>query len=85
MAEVRFQVPALRERPVLGTSCCATSAEVAIVQEFWLVGGVEDCAVDVDGALVWARYDPARVTAEALATALGEIGYPPSAEATPAP
>jgi hypothetical protein len=76
LQEVVFQVPLLRERPMLGTSCCATSAEAAITQEFWMLGGVDDSAVDTDHGRVWVRYDSAAVSEATLAAALAEIGYP---------
>jgi copper chaperone CopZ len=83
MREVTFAVPALRERPVLGTSCCATSAEAAINQEFWMLGGVEDCAVDLERGRVWVRYDPGQTSPERLSAALAEIGYPATGVAVP--
>ena len=83
MRDVTFDVPLLRERPMLGTSCCATGADVAITQEFWMLGGVEDCVVDLDGGRVSVRFDPALTSAEALAASLAEIGYP-AASVSPA-
>ncbi len=77
MAEVTFEIPNLLTRPVVGTSCCATTAEVAITQEFWMVGGVEDSRVDSEGGRVWVRFDTTVVSEHALREALGEIGYPP--------
>jgi len=76
MADVTFDVPDLLVRPIVGGSCCLTTAEVAITQEFWMLGGVEDSRVDADLGRVWARYDPDVTSAEALSIALAEIGYP---------
>ncbi len=74
---VRWQVPGLVERPVVGTTCCASTAEAIVVQEMCLLAGVEDVAVDCAAGTVEVTYEPAKVTEGEIAAALAEIGYPP--------
>lgn len=78
MVETLFRVPLLVERPAVGTSCCVTPAAALIAQELYLLGA-EAVAVDEATGLVRVRHDPARVGAHAVAAALAEIGYPPTA------
>jgi copper chaperone CopZ len=65
------------ERPVVGTTCCASTAEAIVVQEMSLLPGVEDVAVDCAAGTVEVAYQPANVSEGEIAAALAEIGYPP--------
>lgn len=76
LVAVELEVPGLIERPAVGTSCCVTSAEALIAQELWMLPGVDDAAIDTRTGLVRVTYDPAVVSPEAIAEALGEVGYP---------
>jgi hypothetical protein len=77
LAEARFRVPALVERPAVGTSCCVTPAEALIAQELFLLGA-EDVDVDPATGQVTVRFDPSRLSLADAASALAEIGYPPA-------
>lgn len=77
---LRLDVPAIVERPVIGTTCCASTAEAIIAQELTMLPGISDVSVDVEGAVVEVTYSPGRVSWEEISAALDEIGYP----ATPA-
>jgi copper chaperone CopZ len=61
---------------MVGTTCCASSAEAIVVQELGMLLGIG--AVDVDGAagLVTVSFDPAAVDEASIRAALEEIGYP---------
>ncbi len=72
---VRWQVPALAERPVIGTSCCIATAEAIIAQELSLLAGIDDVVVDLDRAAVQITFQPAVVSEAELRRALEEIGY----------
>jgi copper chaperone CopZ len=72
---VRWHVPALDERPVVGTSCCIATAEAIIAQELSLFPGIDDVAVDLDRAVVEITFQPALVSEAELRRALAEIGY----------
>jgi copper chaperone CopZ len=72
-----WHLPALIERPAVGTSCCATTAEALLSSELFLLPGVLDLTVDIARGRVDVVTDPARVDAGMIAMALEEIGYPP--------
>ena len=74
--ELHLDVPGLIERPAVGTTCCAATAEAIIAQELTMLPGIEDVAVDVDGAKVSITFNPAAVSQAQIETALEEVGYP---------
>ena len=74
---VRWQVPGLVERPAVGTSCCASTAEAIVAQELAMLPGVEDATIDCAAGTVEISYQPANVSEAEIASALEEIGYPP--------
>ena len=76
MTLLRLDVPGLVERPAVGTTCCAATAEAIIAQELTMLPGIADVEVDVDGALVCVTYDPGAVSQTEIETALEEVGYP---------
>ena len=76
MTLLRLDVPGLVERPAVGTTCCAATAEAIIAQELTMLPGIADVEVDVDGALVCVTYDPTAVSQTDIETALEEVGYP---------
>jgi copper chaperone CopZ len=78
----RLNVPGLIERPAVGTSCCASTAEAIVAQELSMVPGVADVVVDVERGAVEVTYDPALTDTRAIGAALEEIGYPVSEAAT---
>ncbi|HEV2125637.1 MAG TPA: heavy-metal-associated domain-containing protein [Chloroflexota bacterium] len=73
---IRLSVPELVLRPAVGTSCCAATAEAIVAQELFMLPGIEDVAVDVDGSAVTVTYQPSLVDRSAIIEALDEIGYP---------
>ena len=73
---LRLDVPGLIERPAVGTTCCASTAEAIIAQELSMLAGIRDVVVDTEGATVDVTYDPSSLTLETISTALDEIGYP---------
>jgi hypothetical protein len=73
-------VPGLLDRPAVGTSCCATTAEALLSSELFLLPGVLDLTVDVGLAQIVVVTDPARIDATAVFTALVDIGYPPEVD-----
>ncbi|MGH2354229.1 MAG: heavy-metal-associated domain-containing protein, partial [Chloroflexota bacterium] len=75
---VRWLVPGLIERPAVGTSCCASTAEALVAQELSMLPGVRDVAIDGAAAVVAITFQPDTVDEATLVAALGEIGYPPS-------
>ncbi len=75
---VLLEVPGLVERPAVGTSCCASTAEAIVAQELSMLPGVEDLGVDLEAAEVTITFRPDRVEVSDLAAALEEIGYPPT-------
>ncbi len=72
-----WRVPALIERPAVGTSCCASTAEAVVTQELSMLPGVEDVVVDGAAGMVRITYRSGGVAEWELAAALTEIGYPP--------
>jgi copper chaperone CopZ len=74
---LRLRVPGLIERPAVGTSCCASTAEAIIAQELSMLPGVEDVAIDCATGSVEVTYQPALVDAAAISASLADIGYPP--------
>ncbi len=76
-ATLTWHVPALVERPVVGTSCCASTAEALIASELFLLPGVIDLVVDVPGGTLTVVLDPRKADVSVVVDALGEIGYPP--------
>lgn len=72
-----WHVPGLIERPAVGTSCCATTAEALLSSELFLLPGVLDLSVDIERGHIRVETDPSRIDAESVADALTEIGYPP--------
>ena len=73
---IRLDVPAIAERPVIGTTCCASTAEAIIAQELTMLPGISDVSVDIEKATVEVTYNPGSVSWEEISTALDEIGYP---------
>ena len=76
MIALKLDVPGLVERPAVGTTCCAATAEAIIAQELTMLPGIEDLAVDVDGATVSITYNPRAVSQAEIESALEEVGYP---------
>ena len=76
MTKLHLDVPGLIERPAVGTTCCASTAEAIIAMELTMLPGIEDVTVDVDGAKVDVTYDPRAVSADEIGAALEEVGYP---------
>jgi hypothetical protein len=74
---IRWRVPGLIERPVVGTSCCASTAEAIVAQELSMLPGIEGIAVDCAAGTVDLAYRPALVCETEIASALAEVGYPP--------
>jgi hypothetical protein len=74
--ELTLHVPDVSTRPVVGTSCCVTTAEAAIAQELWLLGGIDDFRLEEDQATLWVRLDEGQTSPEALRASLADIGYP---------
>jgi copper chaperone CopZ len=64
----------------VGTTCCASTAEAIIAQELSMLPGIDDVAIDLDGATVDVTYDPAAVKLDGITAALEEIGYPATRE-----
>jgi copper chaperone CopZ len=75
---VRLAVPELVSRPVVGTSCCASTAEAIVAQELFMLPGIDDVVVDVDAGAVMVTYRPGSVSEGAIDEALEAIGYPVS-------
>jgi copper chaperone CopZ len=74
---VRWRVPALIERPAVGTSCCASTAEAIVAQELSMLPGVDDVAIDCAAGTVYVTYQPAVLDEATIAASLADIGYPP--------
>ncbi len=74
--KARLTVPGLLERPAVGTSCCASTAEAIVAQELSMLPGIEDVGVDMERGFVNVTFDPALVAEAEIRTALDEIGYP---------
>jgi copper chaperone CopZ len=72
-----WHVPALVERPAVGTSCCATTAEALVSSELFLIPGVLDITINVAQGQLQVVTDPSRVDASVVSAALDDIGYPP--------
>lgn len=70
-------VPGLLDRPAVGTSCCATTAEALLSSELFMLPGVIDLTVNVDLGRIDVVTDPARIDAGTVIDALDDIGYPP--------
>ena len=79
LTTVRWRVPELLERPAVGTSCCASTAEAIVAQELSMLPGIEDVLVNCGEGEVTVTYRPAVVAQDEIAAALDEIGYPPAA------
>ena len=73
---VRLSVPGLIERPAVGTSCCASTAEAIVAQELSMLPGITDVNVDQPRGEITVAYEPASVDLEVIRAALDEIGYP---------
>ena len=73
---VFLEVPGLVERPAVGTSCCASTAEAIVAQELSMLPGIADVAVDTAAGRVSVSYDSESVDLESIREALEEIGYP---------
>ena len=73
---VLLHVPGLIERPAVGTSCCASTAEAIVAQELSMLPGIDDVAVDTEGGHVSVTYDAGAVDLEVIQGALEDIGYP---------
>lgn len=74
---VKWFVPDLIERPAVGTSCCASTAEAIIAQELSMLPGVLDLTIDALAGTLELEYDPALVSEREIREALDEIGYAP--------
>jgi copper chaperone CopZ len=72
----RLDIPELVERPVVGTTCCASTAEAIVVQELLMLPGIGDVAVDPRAGTVMVSFDPAVASLDEIRAALAEIGYP---------
>ena len=77
---VELDVPGLIERPAVGTTCCASTAEAIIAQELTMLPGIADIAIDLAAAKVAVTYEPAAVDLPTITAALEEIGYPATTE-----
>jgi len=78
VATICWRVPELAERPAVGTSCCASTAEAIVAQELSMLPGVDDVLIDCAAGTVEVRYVAALVTPDEIASSLAEIGYPPA-------
>jgi copper chaperone CopZ len=76
--QILLNIPGMIERPAVGTSCCVTSAEALIAQELWMLPGVEDAQIDARVGTALVTFDPATVSEDEIAAALGDVGYPPA-------
>ena len=76
-------LPDLLERPAVGTSCCATTAEALIASELSLVPGIVDLAIDASTGWISIRIDPTATTATDVADALSDVGYGPDRSVRP--
>ncbi len=73
---VRLSVPGLIERPAVGTSCCASTAEAIVAQELSMLPGITDVSVDQPRGEITVAYEPDSVDLDVIQAALDEIGYP---------
>ena len=73
---VRLSVPGLIDRPAVGTSCCASTAEAIVAQELSMLPGIADVSVDQARGEITVTYEPGSVDLEVIQAALDEIGYP---------
>ena len=73
---VRLSVPGLIDRPAVGTSCCASTAEAIVAQELSMLPGIADVSVDQVRGEITVAYEPGSVDLEVIQAALDEIGYP---------
>ncbi|MSQ42592.1 MAG: heavy-metal-associated domain-containing protein [Chloroflexi bacterium] len=80
---VSWFLPGLLERPAVGTSCCATTAEALIASELSLVPGIVDIAIDTTTGWISVRIDPEATTATDVADALSDVGYGPDRSVLP--
>ena len=78
---VRLSVPGLIDRPAVGTSCCASTAEAIVAQELSMLPGIADVSVDQARGEITVAYEPGSVDLEVIQAALDEIGYPALIEA----
>ena len=78
---LRLDVPGLIDRPAVGTTCCASTAEAIIAQELTMLPGISDVAIDLERAIVSVTYDTGAVSPSEIREALEEVGYP----GTPSP
>ncbi|MCX5986882.1 MAG: hypothetical protein NTX54_10345 [Chloroflexi bacterium] len=80
---VSWFLPGLLERPAVGTSCCATTAEALIASELSLVPGIVDLAIDTTTGWISVQIDPKATTPTDVAEALSEVGYGPDRSVLP--
>lgn len=73
---IHLSVPGLIERPAVGTSCCASTAEAIVAQELVMLPGIEDITIDCDAGAVTVTFRPADLDEPTLAAALEDVGYP---------
>ena len=73
---LKLDVPGLIERPAVGTTCCASTAEAIIAQELSMLPGISDVEIDMEGGNVSITYDSGAVSTAVIREALEEIGYP---------
>ncbi len=76
-------LPAMLERPAVGTSCCATTAEALIASELSLIPGIVHLAIDASTGWISIRIDPTATTENDVAEALSDVGYGPDRSARP--
>ncbi|MBI2872712.1 MAG: heavy-metal-associated domain-containing protein [Chloroflexi bacterium] len=78
-----WQVPALRENPVVASGACgAMAARDAIMASLARVPGVSRVVADDIGGTVEVWLDPSSDALAAVAGMLSHLGYPPEGQAT---
>ena len=65
---------------VTGMTC--NGCVSAVKRRLTNIPGVSDADVDLDGGWAQVTYDPAQSSVEAMATALGQLGYSAEVEST---
>lgn len=78
VATVSWHLPDMLERPVVGTTCCVSTAEAIVAQELSMLPGIQNIEVDVERGQIDITYLPVSVTPDDLADALSDVGYPPA-------
>lgn len=80
---VSWFLPGLLERPAVGTSCCATTAEALIASELSLIPGIVNIAIDTATGWISVQIDPKATTPTDVADALRDVGYGPDRSVLP--